>query len=191
MVNKMEYKVNARISNRHVHLTKETYELLFDEEISKRNDLNQIGEFASNETLTIRNGDKVINNVRVLGPFRKYNQIEISKRDARTLNLNPPVRRSGDLKDSLKITLETEKNSLEVQGLIIANRHVHINTKDKEKYGVTDKQKVKIKIDGDKSGLIDAEVKISDNGYFELHLDTDDANAFLLEDNTKVTMIVE
>lgn len=186
----MEYKVNARISNRHVHLTKETYELLFDEEITKRNDLNQIGEFASNQTLTIRNGDKVINNVRVLGPFRTYNQIEISKKDARTLGLNPPVRRSGDLKDSLNITLETNKNSIEIKGLIIANRHVHINTLDKDKYGVENGQKVKIKIDGDKSGIIDAEIKISDNGYYELHLDTDDANAFLLEDNDEVTMIV-
>ncbi len=187
----MEYKINARISNRHVHLTKETYEMLFDEEITKRNDLNQIGEFASNQTVTIKNGDKEINNVRVLGPFRKYNQIEISKRDARLLGLNPPVRRSGDLEDSLEIILETNKNSIKVKGLIIANRHVHINAKDKEKYGVIDKQKVKIKIDGDKSGIIDAEVKISDNGYYELHIDTDDANAFLLEDNTPVTMIVE
>lgn len=186
----MEYKVNARISNRHVHLTKETYEMLFDEEIMKRNDLNQIGEFASNQTVTIRHGDKVINNVRVLGPFRTYNQIEISKKDARTLGLNPPVRRSGDLKDSLNITLETNKNSIEIKGLIIANRHVHINTLDKDKYDVENGQKVKIKIDGDKSGIIDAEVKISDNGYYELHLDTDDANAFLLEDNDEVTMIV-
>lgn len=186
----MEYVVNARISNRHIHLTKETYELLFDNPITKRNDLNQIGEFASNETVTIKNGDKVINNVRVLGPFRDYNQVEISKRDARTLNLNPPVRKSGDLADSLNITIETVKNSIEVKGLIIADRHVHINTLDKDKYGVYDDQKVQIKVDGEKGGIMDANVKISDNGYFELHIDTDDANAFLIEDNDKVTMIV-
>ena len=79
---------------------------------------------------------------------------------------------------------------MQVKGLIIANRHVHINTADAAKYGVVDKQIVKIDIPGDKSGIINAEVKISDNGYYELHIDTDDANAFLLEDNDKVKLIV-
>ena len=116
--------------------------------------------------------------------------MEISKKDARSLGLNPPVRRSGDLLDSLPITLETPKASVEIKGLIIANRHIHINTKDADKYGVKDKQKVKVMIPGDKSGIVDAEVKISDNGYYEMHIDTDDANAFLIEDNDKVTMIV-
>ena len=186
----MEYSINARISNRHVHLTEETYKLLFDEELTKRNDLSQLGQFASNQTVTIRSGDKVIPNVRVLGPFRSYNQIEVSKRDARTLELEPPVRRSGDLEDSLNITLETSKSSVEVKGLIIANRHVHMNYEDAKKYGVEDRQIVKIKIDGDKSGLIDAEVKVSSDGFYELHIDTDDGNAFLINDNDKVTMIV-
>lgn len=186
----MEYSINARISNRHVHLTKEVYDLLFDEELTKKYDLNQIGEFASHQTLTIRNNDKVIENVRVLGDFRNYNQVEISKRDARILGVNPPVRRSGDLEDSLNITLETDKASIEVKGLIIANRHVHINSKDAQKFSVEDKQQVKIKFEGVKSGVIDAEVKVSDNGFYEFHMDTDDANAFLVEDNDKVTMIV-
>ena len=61
---------------------------------------------------------------------------------------------------------------------------------DANKYGVVDKQLVKIKVDGDKSGIMDAYVKVSDNGFYELHIDTDDANAFLLEDNDKVTMII-
>lgn len=186
----MEYSINARISNRHVHLTKELYEILFDEEMTKRNDLNQIGEFASNQVVTIKNGEKEIKNVRVLGPFREYNQIEISKRDARGLGVNPPVRRSGDLADSLEITLVTDKASVNVKGLIIANRHVHMTEEDANKYGVEDMQKVQISISGDKSGIMDAEIKISDTGYYELHIDTDDANAFLLEDNDKVTMIV-
>lgn len=186
----MEYTIKARISNRHVHLTEEVYNALFDEPLTKRNDLNQFGEFASNQTLTIKNDDKLISNVRVLGPFRKYNQIEVSRRDARTLGLNPPVRKSGNLINSLEITLETEKNSLKVKGLIIANRHVHMNKSDALKYGVIDNQKVQIKVNGDKSGIMDAVVKISENGYCELHIDTDDANAFLINDNDDVTMIV-
>ena len=186
----MEKIINARISNRHVHLTKEVYDRLFDDELTIKTKLNQVGEFASNKTLTIRVGDKKIENVRVVGPLRKYSQVEISKRDARFLGVNPPVRRSGNLEGTSKIILETLKGSVETDGLIIANRHVHMTTSEAKDLGLVDKQIVKIKVNGDKSGEMDAEVKISDNGYFELHIDTDDANAFLLEDNDKVTMII-
>ena len=186
----MEKSINARISNRHVHLTKEVFDKLFDGELTIKTKLNQVGEFASNETLTIKVGDKKIENVRVVGPLRKYTQVEISKRDARALGVNPPVRRSGDLEDTPKIVLETTKGSVETDGLIIANRHVHMTPEEAKALGIIDKQIVKIKIDGEKSGIVDAEVKVSDNGYFELHIDTDDANAFLLEDNDKVTMII-
>lgn len=186
----MEKNINARISNRHVHLTKEIFDMLFDGELTIKTKLNQVGEFASNETLTIRVGDKKIEKVRVVGPLRKYTQVEISKRDARTLGVNPPVRRSGDLEGTPKIILETPKGSVETDGLIIANRHVHMTPEEAKDLGVIDKQIVKIKIDGEKSGIVDAEVKISDNGYLELHVDTDDANAFLLNDNDKVTMIL-
>ena len=186
----MEKIINARISNRHVHLTKEVYDRLFDDELTIKTKLNQVGEFASNKTLTIRVGDKTIENVRVVGPLRKYSQVEISKRDARFLGVNPPVRRSGNLEVTSKIILETLKGSVETDGLIIANRHVHMTPSEAKDLGLVDKQIVKIKVNGDKSGEMDAEVKISDNGYFELHIDTDDANAFLLEDNDKVTMII-
>lgn len=186
----MEYDINVRVSNRHVHLTKETYELLFDEPILKKHDLNQVGEFASNQVLTVRNGDKVIEKVRVVGPFRSYNQIELSKRDARSLGLNPPVRRSGDLDDSLEVILETNKASIKTNGCIISNRHVHMTNDDALKYGVVNEQIVGIKIDNEKGGIAMAEVKISDNGYYEAHFDTDDANAFLIEDNDKAKMIV-
>jgi len=186
----MEYSINARISNRHVHLTKDMYDLLFDEQITVKNNLSQTGEFASNQTLTIKKGDKEIKNVRVLGPFRNYTQVEISKKDARLLGVNPPVRRSGDLESSEKITLVTDKFEIETDGVIISKRHVHMNKEDARNFGVEDKQNVQIRIDGDKSGIVDAEVKISDNGVYELHIDTDDANAFLLDDYDKVTMVV-
>ncbi len=186
----MEYKIKVGISNRHVHLTKEIYDLLFDGELEKRNDLNQVGEFASTKTLTIKVGDKEIPNVRVLGPLRQYNQIEISKKDARTLGVNPPVRRSGDLEDSLTVTLVTPKNRVEVKGLILACRHVHMNFADAKKFGVKNQQMIAVKIDGDRSGIIDAEVKVSENGFLELHVDTDDGNAFLLDDKSEVTMLI-
>lgn len=185
----MFYKVKVAISNRHVHLTKETYEKLFDEPITKKNDLHQIGQFAANQTLTIIYGDNCFENVRVVGPFRSYNQVEISKNDARKLRVSPPVRTSGDLVGSLPITLKTDKCSVELEeGLIIADRHVHFNTSDANKYHVKDKDKVKIHILGEKRGTIEAFAKVSDDGYFELHLDTDDANAFLLENDDELVL---
>lgn len=186
----MEYQINVRISNRHVHLNKETYNKLFSQPLTKKVDLNQVGEFASNEVVNIKANGEYIKNVRVVGPLREYNQVEISMRDARNLKVNPPVRRSGDLEGSLDITIETENGSILTSGLILANRHVHMTPELADYYGVKDKENIKIKIDGDKSGIIDAEVKVSDNGYLELHVDTDDANAFLLNDNDKVTMII-
>ncbi len=186
----MEYEIKARISNRHVHLTKEAYDKLFSQPLTKKNDLNQVGEFAANEKVNIKIGDKEIKNVRIVGPLRTYNQVEISMHDARTLGVKPPVRRSGDLKDSLEVVIETEKGSIKTNGLIIANRHIHMTPELAKKYNVKDYQKVKVKVGGDKSGIMDAEIKVSDNGYLELHIDTDDANAFLLNDNDDVIMII-
>lgn len=186
----MEYGIKARVSNRHVHLTKEVYDKLFDEEMNEKYKLNQIGEFASDKVLTLINGDKKLENVRVCGPFRKYNQVEVSRKDARNLGINPPVRRSGDLNGASLITLETNKGSIQVAGAIIMKPHVHMNKEDALKYGVVDKQIVQIKFDKEKSGTINAEVKISDNGYYEAHFDTDEANAFMIEDFEEVTMII-
>ena len=86
--------------------------------------------------------------------------------------------------------IETNKGMVKTNGLIISNRHVHMNKEDAFKYGVDDKQIVRIKVNGDKSGIMDAEIKVSDDGYYELHIDTDDANAFLINDNDELTMEV-
>lgn len=188
----MYYKVKTAVSNRHVHLTKETYFKLFDFDLTKRNDLNQIGQFAANETVDLVSGDNIVEKVRIVGPFRNYNQVEISKNDARKLKLNPPVRSSGDLSGSEHITLKTDKASITLdEGCIITNRHVHFNTNEADKYHVKDKDKLKIHILGEKRGTIEAFAKVSDDGFFELHIDTDDANAFLLNSDDEVVLEVE
>ncbi|MBQ6687246.1 MAG: phosphate propanoyltransferase [Bacilli bacterium] len=187
----MNIKVPVGISNRHVHLTKEVYEELFDEELTLKNELNQPGEFASIETLTIKTPKGSIGNVRVLGPFRNYNQVEISKSDAYVLGLNPPVRTSGDLENSEKITLINGDRSITLENAcIIANRHIHMNPEKALSLGVTNNQLVNVKIAGDKSGVVTAFVKITENGYFEMHIDRDDANAFLLNNNDEVEVLL-
>jgi len=180
-------KIKVGVSNRHIHLKQEDLDVLFGYELSKRNDLNQPFEFASNEVLTIKTDKDIIENVRVLGPVRNYTQIEISKTDAYKLGINPPVRNSGDLNDSEVVTLIGPKGSIKTNGCIIATRHIHITHEDKIKYGFKDK--VLVKINGDKKGIIEVNIKESDKAYFELHLDTDDANAFLLKNGDEVEIV--
>lgn len=188
----MKYKIKVGISNRHVHLTKETYEQLFAEELTKARELNQIGEFASNQFVTLKTEKNTIERVRIVGPFRNYNQVEICNSDAYILGLNPPVRKSGEIKDSEDITLIGPKGEVYLKSVcILAERHVHLNTNEKNKYQVEDEQPVKINISGNRSAILDAHVKISDNGYFELHIDRDEANALLLHDGDEVILEIE
>lgn len=187
----MNKKVTVGISNRHVHLTKEIYEYLFDEEISMKYKLNQGDDFAANQTVMIKSAKGKFDNVRIIGPFRDYNQVEISKSDAYVLGLNPPVRGSGDLENSETITIEYNNKSIELKNsCIISNRHVHMNPKKAMELGVTNNELVKVAIPGDKSAIVDAYIKITEKGYFEIHVDRDDANSLLLNNNDEVEIIL-
>lgn len=180
-------KITVGVSNHHVHLKQSDLDILFGCELTKKSDLKQPGQFASNEVLTIKTDKAEINNVRVLGPVRDYTQVEISKTDAYKLGLNPPVRSSGCLDNSEIVTLIGPKGTIKTSGCIIADRHIHITYEDKEKYKLPDK--VNVKIEGEKPGIIEVNIKPSNVAYFELHLDTDDANAFLLKNNMEVEII--
>jgi len=187
----MNIKIPVGISNRHVHLTKEVYEKLFDEEVTLKNNLNQPGEFASNQTVCIKSDKGIIANVRVLGPFRNYNQVEISQTDAYKLGLNPPVRTSGDLENSETITLINNDKSVTLENAcIIANRHIHISSSKAKELGVENNQLVQVKINGEKSGIVDVYIKTTENGYLEMHIDRDDANAFLLNNMDEVEILL-
>lgn len=187
----MKNKINVGVSNRHVHLTEEVYNMLFSEPMKKKNDLHQIGEFACEQVVTIKTEKSYLENVRVLGPCRNYNQVEVSRTDAYKLGLCPPVRRSGDLADSETVTLIGDKGSITLENsCIIANRHVHMNPEDAKRLGVVDNQQVKIIVNGDKACILYAFIKISDNGFYELHIDFDDANAAGLKNGDEVEIII-
>lgn len=175
-------KVKVGISNRHVHLTMDAFKELFkDTKLEVVRELSQHGEFASNLFVNIKTGKSVIEHVRVVGPIRKYNQVEITKTDAYKLGINPPVRMSGDLEGSETVTLYTDLGSITLENsCIIAARHIHATPLDKETYHLKDKMKAII--DTEKPGVIkNVLVKTSDTYTYELHLDTDDANAFMLK----------
>ena len=109
-------KVLLGVSNRHVHLTEETYRKLFgDEPLNAVKYLKQPGQFASDKFVTLKNNDRKIERVRVLGPFRSYDQVEISKTDSYALKLNPPIRNSGDVAYSEKITLVSDYNEITLE----------------------------------------------------------------------------
>lgn len=189
MKNKPQEKIigTVAISNRHVHLTKEVFEQLFDEPLSIKKPISQIGEFAAMQTVTLKGPKGIIEHVRVMGPNRNYNQVEVSYSDAYVLGINPPVRESGDLEDSATITLVTEKNEITLDNVcILAERHVHMNERKAEELGLKNDDLVKLKVNNDKGGEMEAFVKVKSNGFFEIHLDRDDANAFLLNNGDQI-----
>lgn len=188
----MEIKIG--VSNRHVHLDEETYKLLFkDQKFEVVKELTQPGQFASNLKLTIKTEKASIENVRVLGPLRNYNQVEISKTDAFKLGLNPPVRNSGDLDGSEAITLVYNGISIDLdKGCIIPTRHIHITHDDMEKFGFSDVEKVSVRVGGEKGGVFDnVYLKSANKSYFEMHIDTDDANGFLIKQGDIAEIINE
>lgn len=177
-------KVSIGVSNRHVHLKEEHFKILFGENavLDKRNDLKQPGQFASNCVVSIKTEKSEIENVRILGPLRTYTQVEISKTDAYKLGLNPPVRDSGDLKDSSPITIKGPSGVLNLnEGCIIPTRHIHILPSQLDLYKLNGRDVVSVKINGEKGGIIDnVHLKVSEESYYEMHVDTDDANAHLI-----------
>lgn len=179
-------KVVIGVSNRHVHLKKEVWETLFgDIPMEKRNDLGQPGQFATTSTVDISYNGVTIEHVRVIGPIRHYNQIEISETDAKKLGVNPPRRQSGDVEGSLPITLIGPKGQVDLDsGLILAEMHIHMTSEMAENLKLVDKEPLPVYLE-DKF-LFDAKVKISDPAALELHVDTDEGKLYNLETGTEV-----
>ena len=177
-------KVSIGVSGRHIHLTREHLEILFgtDYKLEKKSDLKQPGQFASNALVTLKTDKSIIEHVRVLGPLRDYTQVEISKTDAHKLGINPPVRNSGDLIDSSPVTIIGPMGSIDLKyGCIIATRHIHIRPEQMRAYGFEGRKTVNVKLPGEKGGIIyNVYLKVSEESFFEMHLDLDDANAHLI-----------
>ena len=160
-------------------------------ELEKKNDLTQPGCFASELTVTIKGPKRSIENVRVLGPNRSYTQVEVSKTDSYALGINPPVRNSGDLEGASEITIIGPNNEITRNAAIIASRHIHVDKNIRKEHNLEGIEKVSVKIGGEKGGIIEnVYLKDSEEAYFEMHLDTDDANAFLLKQNDEVEIIL-
>lgn len=168
------------VSNRHVHLCKEDWDILFPNmDITKKSDLKQTGEFASNQVLTLVGPKGSIQKVRVLGPLRKQSQVEVSLTDARTLGVKPPIVLSGHLEEAASITLRTDYGEITKPICIVAKRHIHMSPEDATRLHVADGDSVSVKIETPERTTVFSDVIIRAVPGFvlELHIDTDEANA--------------
>ena len=186
-------QIKIGVSNRHVHLSREDLDTLFGKgfELTKKKTL--MGrEFASEQLVTLVGPSlKTIENVRVLGPVRKHTQVEISRTDTFVLKVSPPVRPSGDIKGSEKIVIVGPKGVVYLnEGVIIANRHIHLTPEYAEKRGIKDGDYVDVMVGSIKpTKFFDVQVRVRDDFNVEMHIDTDDANAAGLKNGDLVTII--
>lgn len=169
------------ISARHVHLSRADVETLFGEgyQLTPKKELMG-GQYAALECVTLV-GTKLraIENVRVLGPERSSSQVEVAKTDAIKLGINAPTRLSGDLAGSAPIAMVGPKGAVYLkEGGIVARRHIHMSPEDAKRFGVTDKQIVKIRFESGRGGILeDVQIRVDDTFTLEMHIDTDEANA--------------
>ena len=177
----MSARVPIGISARHVHLCQADLEKLFGSgyTLTPTKPLSQPGQFACAETVEVHGPRGFFPKVRILGPLRERTQIEIARSDAFVLGLDPPVRDSGDLDGTPGVRLVGPAGEAELaQGVIIAQRHLHLHTAEAEQLGLKDKELISVRIDGMRALIFEnVLVRVGPRYAMDLHLDTDEANA--------------
>ena len=173
--------VPVGVSARHIHLSKEHVELLFGKgaQLTDMKPLSQPGQFAAKETVEVLGPIGALSKVRVLGPARSRTQLEVSRTDAFSLGIDPPVRESGNIAGSAGITIKGPAGELTIkEGVIVAARHIHFHTSDAERWGITDKQRLKVRIGGARGVVFEQVIaRVSPDFALDMHIDTDEANA--------------
>lgn len=187
-----KHKIPIGVSNRHVHVSQEDLEKLFGTGyvLTKKSDLKQPGQFAANETVTIRGPKGEFENVRILGPVREESQVEISLTDGFRLGVKAPIKESGDLNNTPGLEIVGPCASVQIKrGTIAALRHIHMTPEWAEKLGVKDKEIVDVETIGDRRGLLgDVLIRVSNKYALEMHIDLDEANACCLRNNDFVIL---
>jgi propanediol utilization protein len=185
--------VVVNISARHVHLTQEHVDALFGAgyQLTEMKRLYQATDFASNETVAVVGPrQRMIPGIRILGPCRKFSQVELSFSDGISLGIDLPVRLSGDIDGTPGCVLIGPKGHVVLgQGVIRAERHVHMGPRDAEHYGVKHLDRMDLRVDGPCAGTLDGLlVRTHPDWKLEVHIDTDEANALDLVHATRVEL---
>lgn len=181
--------IPIEVSAHHIHLAQCEVDALFGagHQLTKHADLSQPGQYACKEQLTIVGPKGRIERVRVLGPTRKFTQVEIAMTEQFKLGIHPPIRESGDIEGSPGCTLEGPAGSVRIdKGVICALRHIHMNPEDALKYGVKDKCTVRVRVPGDREMTFgDVRIRVDANFALAMHIDTDEANAANLKNGAQ------
>jgi acetate kinase len=178
------------VSVRHVHLSAKDCAALFGDgyELSKRRDVTQTGQYVTRETVDLVGPRGEIRGVAIINPLRKETQVELARTDAFTLGVQPPLRESGQLADTPGITLRGPRGEVMIQrGVILAQRHVHMSPDDARRYGVHDKSVIRVQVSGDREmEMGDVVVRVHPDFVLDMHIDTDEANAAGLHNDSVV-----
>lgn len=174
-------KIIVETSARHVHVSQKDLNILFGEnyELHNKKDLSQPGQFACQEKVTIK-GPKGEIAASILGPIRDKTQVELSLTDARKIGIAPPIKESGDLNNTPGATLVGPNGEVTLKnGIIAAQRHIHLDPKTAEENNLADKDIVNVKVNTDGRSLIfgDVVVRVKENFAPAMHIDTDESNA--------------
>jgi putative phosphotransacetylase len=183
----------ANISARHCHLTQADVHVLFGAEyqLTPMKTLYQSTEFAAHETVAVVGSrQRMIPGVRILGPCRSFSQVELSFTDAISLGIDAPVRLSGDLEGTPGCLLIGPKGSVVLaQGVIRAQRHVHMGPKDAAYYGVKHLDRINLRVASSCPTVLEGLlVRVDPAWKLEVHIDTDEANCCDLPHATHVTL---
>lgn len=184
------YKIPIGVSNRHVHVSQDNLDKLFGKGyiLTKKCDLKQPGQFAANETITLKGAKGELENVRILGPVRNESQVEISITDSFVVGIKPPIRESGNLDNTPGIEMIGPKGSVKIsRGTIVALRHIHMTPDYAKKVGLKDKDIVEVETFGDRQVILgNVIIRVSEKFSLEMHIDIDEANACALKNNDYV-----
>lgn len=177
----MPVKIPVEISARHLHLCQKDLETLFGKghRLTKKRGLTQPDEFAAEETVSLRFGDREIYQVRIVSPLRPQTQLEISLTDAYNLGMRSVIRPSGDLKGTPGILLIGSEGEVALKrGVIVAWRHLHTSPEEAARLGIKNKKTVSIRVEGKRAIVFhNIKVRIGKNYKLSVHLDTDEGNA--------------
>jgi acetate kinase len=186
--------IPVAVSARHAHLSAATIERLFGAgyRLRKRAELFQPGQYSAEETVALIGPRGRVERVRLMGPPRSEDQIEISRSDEFVLGVDAPVRLSGDLAGTPGITLEGPRGRTTIErGVICARRHIHMSPADAGRLGVRDGEAVQVQIDSEGRDLTFADVlvRVGESFRLELHLDADEANAAGVNGTVRATLV--
>lgn len=183
------------VSARHVHLTDEHVETLFGagHKLTPMKDLYQDGFYAAEETVMVVGPGRrrMLPTVRILGPTRPRSQVELAFTDGISLGIDLPVRLSGKIDGTPGCVLVGPAGVVELkEGVIRAERHVHMGPKDAAFYGVKTGDRMRLRVVSSctttfEDVLVRAEEKIK----LEVHLDTDEGNAADIDHASSVELL--